>query len=218
MRATIVIRHRPALGLLAFVLLFAAGCGLSEYEKAMDVERKRIDDFDLQNKYLGDPIRITQERKGEAKKDKKEVSLPPARLSVRPPKEVTSKRGTEGSLLQVYDAGTGAEMMATFQKLYIGVAVDMKQADFRNAVLGPFRISGSAQPGDVNIQSPNGTVKRFQMLHSEVQAPMGTATLSIYFYDQAPYQAALIFKVLKSKATSDTDKAIELCLRSLTLG
>jgi hypothetical protein len=59
MKGSIPRRHRWA----ALFLLGLTGCGLSEYEKKMDVQRKRVEEIDETLKLLDDPIDMPKSRK-----------------------------------------------------------------------------------------------------------------------------------------------------------
>lgn len=75
------LRNLPLLGLL--LLIGPVGCGLSDYEKQIDEQRKRVQEFDDTNRLLDDPIEIP---KIEVKEPKSEAPAWPFEFYLRLPK------------------------------------------------------------------------------------------------------------------------------------
>jgi hypothetical protein len=65
--------------------LFVAGCGVGDYERSMDAERKRIQLFDDENRLLGDAV----EQPVELAKDNTEKNLWPFEVFLRLPASVS---------------------------------------------------------------------------------------------------------------------------------
>jgi len=221
--------HRILAALGILVLLLIAGCGLDDYEKRMKVERERLEDYDLQAKYLGDPIDYSQSIKVASKQEAKQMGkkddgkateiTQTIRAYLRPPKDIASKSSRkEGSVLQAYDPVGTVNMNAPFQGFYLGVGFNQKPADFRNAALKPFGLSASTNLKDATVQPAGRPAKRFGAVQTEAKAPMGIVTLYVYIYEEGPYQVALIYKVLQSKASTEADRAIDYSLRSVEVG
>src|SRR5262245_55219771 len=193
----------------------------------MKIERDRLEDYDLQAKYLGDPIDYSQSIKVVGKQEAKQMGkkddgkateeiTQTIRVYLRPPKEISSKSTRkEGSVLQAYDPVGTVNMNAPFQGFYLGVGFNQKPADFRNAALKPLGLSASTNLKDATVQPAGRPAKRFGAVQTETKAPMGMATLYVYIYEEGPYQVALIYKVLQSKASTEVDRAIDYSLRSV---
>jgi hypothetical protein len=76
--------------LVSLGLLLAAGCGLGDYEKRMDVERARLIEFDKENLLLGKPLKMPVNLDPKEGKIEEQPALLRIKVFLRPPKGVNS--------------------------------------------------------------------------------------------------------------------------------
>lgn len=87
---------------IVWMLIGSAGCGLSDYERRMDEQRKRVKDFDETNKLLDDPIETpllqfpTGVTKPDGKPEMRAEAAWPFEIYLRLPKGFGSKVPEKG--------------------------------------------------------------------------------------------------------------------------
>src|SRR5258708_7859392 len=77
----------------ACLLLCAFGCAMGEYESRIDVQRKRLEFLDEENRTLGEPIEIPKYETKESGK----VAYWPFDVFLRPPREFSTSASTNFS-------------------------------------------------------------------------------------------------------------------------
>jgi hypothetical protein len=114
---------RVYLFLFSGLFLVAGGCGLRDYEKHMDEERAYLNEFDEENKSLGEPVEIPQkevfiEIPNTKKKTPMQTDAFPVKIFLRPPRWIApqARKDTftfERVSLYCYPGSSGFNLLFT---------------------------------------------------------------------------------------------------------
>jgi hypothetical protein len=219
-------------------LLAVAGCGLGDYEAAMDRERARVKVFDDENKVLGPPLTMPVDLSGQADK---QPALLRMEVFLRPPKGFESKpadkdkpANAKGIPLYRYAGPAGG-----YQLFLAGDLGKLPAEKFQHDVLAalsayaqevakqPLKIP--AKPAFVTVlKQPllGRTTKpgqiRYQSLVLDEPAPAdakedgGGTRFQVYFHQNKKYQVAVIFQV--PRGAQEHEQAIDFSLKTLGIG
>ena len=225
----IVARARSASVALLAVLL--AGCGLAEYEDKMVASQARVQRFDDDNKYLGEPLAVPLRKVKVKQGDDKEVEQdePVAELFLRPPRGIDpkwdDKDKTQPGLFYHYKAaetGRGGQpappgddpaAVGAFTDLYLAIASEPKK--FADRVVGHFPPAGPATSRRLDVQPFGRQPLSFEVTdfdakdktHVAVNVLLGNRT-----------NLAVVFKMKNYDKNRDAlDEARRRCLESLAL-
>jgi hypothetical protein len=85
-------RRLTGVGFVPAVVLFLAGCGLSDYEKRIDEHQKYLQTFDEETRLLGRPLNMPMKTvEDKNTKAKRQVPVFPVDFYLRPPREIDFK-------------------------------------------------------------------------------------------------------------------------------
>jgi hypothetical protein len=212
--------------LLALTLFLGAGCGLGDYEKLMENEQKRLEEFDKteaeEAKYLGDPLEMPKKQvvrkddKGKPEKDPKgeiiydEVDALPVEFFLRPPKGIKEKAEKEpqGKLYK-FKAEDGPV-------LYLGAlsAKATSQEAFKKIVCNGLGISSNTAGSHEQKESLGGNRRTFLRMEKS-----GSDGFLVFLYQVGDDQLAIAFKGLGDKLNDQAFlAAVDASLKSVEIG
>jgi hypothetical protein len=183
---------------VALLLLAVPACGLSDYEALMRETQEREEQFRLEQKYLGPPVKIP-----EIEKDDKKVQA--AKVFFRPPKGIDTKAQSSGMMWR-YSAKKGA---SDFIAVDMAFAEDNK--DFAQSVRSNYQ-GGDSATGTVRQITPPG--QKTPMAFDVWQFNSGETAYSVNVLKVNSKPVAIVYLYNKAKAGS-VSKVIELSLQSL---
>lgn len=203
---TQTVRRFRAAGLLLLAIPLA-GCGLSEYERHMAEEQKRLDRLEEENKVLGDPLEYPNTRKDGDK------TVYTASVFLRPPRGAeNTKRYASPDLPLLYHYPVRGN--PPFQEVLLLV----DQTDLKS--FAPLALK--AYPGveldhgvAMQVQTRGGKERRVWYLISED----GQSRHLIYLQEMPPNCVLVVYRLNKAEpASAATDQVVRMSLGTLTLG
>lgn len=227
------------------IALFSIGCGLSDYEQRMDLQAKRLDAYDKENAYLGDPLEPPQEK---AKEGADRPALP-TDIFLRPPKDTKAQALAtpfefQGLKLYQYPGTDGYNVFLAAAPL--GEPKDGKETrpgempaeDFRNRVRGAvadfYRKNFKLDPGfppaekiqyqtrQVQVEvfkGPQPAPLNFEVIELTDGKKENNLHYSLYIYRRGPMQTAIVFQYPEHlKDDPKIKNAIEWSLKNFEIG
>ena len=180
----------------AVLAVAAAGCGLSDYQRQMAEQQRRLDQMKEEDDNLGDPLRLP---------DKKER---PAYF-FRPPLRIASIGRPHEHSGVVQQFGLMGSDPSYFQDVSFGIE-RMKEEDFWSSLLRSFPNRKKEDVSSVAIKSPGRGDLTFKELKSEDGLTIA------YVRSQGDAHAAVIFHLTRNDETAR--KLMNTSLGTLTIG
>lgn len=178
------------------------GCGLAQYEAAMDVQQKKQKYAENQNQYL-EPYKISlPDRKGEN-------SVPRDEFFLRPPKRVSGNAEEKVIGDLACFMGTGA-----IQELWVGAVKSDNPTKFQRDVLDALRLGGRNKQAKTVMPALPPELN-YDWIHEEVAA---RGVYDAFFFRKSGYLVALVFRSEPGKDTGAVNLHTEYCLGSLRVG
>jgi hypothetical protein len=232
----------------ACALLCVFGCALGEYESRIDVQRKRLDFLDEENRTLGEPIDLPKYDTKESGK----VAYWPFDVFLRPPREVATVsranfssgslplfrfNGREGVYLFVA-AGLIPEKKEKGKESKPAASewpVETFRNNVRGALLDAYFKEKNANPKFPAIEEGDPFLKQFPKItltpRNEYGETLGsvefnagafvadTARFDIYFHQSGNKQAAVVFQYPVALANDEPlKKGIDWSLKTFGIG
>lgn len=187
------------------LLLFAGGCGVSDYEARMGQEQSRVEYFDRETLFLEALVKWP-EKKDEKKDDKTAPGLAPNEIYFRPPKGIaTTPLPAGGNLYRLPAVGATPGL---FQEVFLLVVKGKGRDAFRAEVMKDMAAFGAGGTmTEKSLTPPGRNQMRFEHYRNE------TANLNLFLYQDGDYQAAVGFRALKPDLAT-----MDLSLGTLALG
>jgi hypothetical protein len=205
-----VIGRGAAAVLTASALVALFGCGLSEYEEKMERSQQRIDDFDRDNQFLGNPIELPTKKNEEGK------PLPQVEIFLRPPRKVVSqpKADMRADLLYRYPGND------PFIEMDVAT---LPEKDNPPGTLWKDVVAALGAPDAVPKTEQKQATGRPPRMFDAVAFTFDQTEPGISYYVYATtgggFQVAIVYVVPKMRATNpEATTAIDLSLKSLGLG
>jgi hypothetical protein len=180
------------------LVLGAAGCGLSDYEAKMRATQARLERFEQENKYLGNPLTMPTRKE-------KDESVPLANVFLRPPRGIQTSPSEEprsGLLYGYRPAKEGAA--GAFTVVELGFSSGQK--DFPADVLGLFP-AGGVSTRQRQVQPPGRKALTFDTAEFEDDQH----NYSVNVWRGGDPQVAVVYWVARGQWES-ARKVIELSL------
>jgi hypothetical protein len=216
----------------AVLLATASGCGLSEYERQIEEEQKRVQGLDEENRLLGDPVEAPKIKDASPNA----TSPVPAPLFLRPPRGIQSKPADapRAEILYTYSPRyrnpyqmrPGSNDDLPFLRMDVAIAPATPPAgdwtQFVNQVQTAF--AGTTAADEPNVtREPSGRppmVFQARSFTEPAADPKQAPTVyRVYFYKGPQYHVAIAYHLPQAQAkNADVDKCINASLQTLTLG
>jgi hypothetical protein len=211
-------RRIEFLGCLVAVLLFALGCGLSEYQEKFARQQERVNYWDRENEYLGKPIELPKKKEGD--------TSPGMLIFFRPPLGVlaTPDEKPVGVLFHYAKAGSAksakgsAAKVSGIQDVYVARSINTDWSAFKAEVLASIKGAEGTATRIVTFSPPGREPITFETLSFTAGADP-VMNYQFYFFRNETYRVAIGFQGPAKVMSSDVSKeAIELSLKSLAVG
>lgn len=178
------------------------GCGLAQYEGAMDVQQKKQRYAENQNQYLESYKISLPDRKAEN-------SVPRDELFLRPPKRVSGNAEEKVIGDLACFLGTGV-----IQELWVAAIKSDNPTKFQRDVLDALLLSGRNKQAKTVMPALPPELN-FDWIHNEVA---GRGVYDAYFFRKSGYLVALVFRTEPGKDPGAVNTQTEYSLGSLRVG
>jgi hypothetical protein len=194
-------------------MVFAAGCGLSEYESKYEKQQERMNYLDQQDQYLGRPVTLP---------DKKNSNEP--RVSVRLPLGISTNHEEEPvGILNRYPKSSSKALQGDKAKIseidsvFLAVETTKNWKEFKKRALEPFK---GVEPQDVRLVSleiPGRPPRNFETI-AFTDGTEPTWAYRFYFFQDKGCGVALGFRGTEGALASETARqAMEFSVKTLTV-
>ncbi len=200
--------RRPSPAWLAALLLLAAGCGVSEYEKKMEETQRRVKQFEETSKLLDGPLTIPSPAA-------KEKGAPaPPQLFLLPPRGIqrtaSNEKEPRNRILYTFPP-RGAASAGPF--LNVEVAVAEKSKDFETEVIRSYGPSGHLKQQKLRFDPPGREAVTFQSTEFEE----GQAQYSVNVWEGPNHQVAIVYAIQRGQREK-AEAALKKSLESFAAG
>jgi hypothetical protein len=210
--------RRPCVICLVAILLFALGCGLSEYQEKFARQQERVNYLDRENEYLGKPIELPKKKEGDSSPSLSVFFRPPFGIATSPDENslgVLSHYGKAGS---TKSSKGSAGKLSGIQHVYLLVRINMDWSVFKNEVLASFKDSEGKTTKIITLSPPGREAITLETLAFTAGADPAM-NYQFYFFRNEIYRVAIVFQGPEKTMSSEVSKeAIEVSLKSLAVG
>jgi hypothetical protein len=206
------------LGCLVAILLFALGCGLSEYQEKFARQQERVNYLDRENEYLGKPIELPKKKEGDTGPRLAVFFRPPLGILTSPDEQPTGVLFHYGRAPSAKSAKGSSGKLSGVQDVYLSVTINKDWSDFKKEVFASIKGSEGKTTQIKTLTAPGRQPMTFETV-SFTEGSDPAMNYQFYFFRNEIYRVALVFqgpeKVMNSEMTRES---IELSLKSLAVG
>jgi hypothetical protein len=201
------------------ILLFAAGCGLSDYQEKLARQQERVNSWSRENQYLGKPLELPKKKEGETNPDLLVFLRPPLGIRTSPDEQPTGVLFHYGRTASGKSSKTASDKLSGVQDVYLAVTINKDWTEFKKQVMSSIK---GAEGRGTQIKTLTAAPDREPMTYetfSFIEAgdpPMG---YQFYFFHDEIYRVAIVFRGPEGAMKSEpTKEAIDFSLKSLAVG
>jgi hypothetical protein len=199
--------------LLAGGIVFAVGCGLSEYQSKYEKQQERMNYLDQENLYLGQPRVLST---------MKESSAP--RVSIRFPLGISVKPDEETVGILYHYAKSSAKSpqnanvkVSDIESVFVAVETSKDWKEFKKRALEPFKGVDPESSRTVSLGIPGRPPRSFETMAFTDGADPSWA-YRFYFFRDDNSRVALGFRGSESALASETARqAMEFSVKTLAV-